>query len=96
MTKQLNPININDRTEVKIAVVAEKVSNIERSQDDMKTNFEKDLGELKTSIRDLISKIDGNYVTRTEFLPVRAIVYGLISLIVLAVVGAIISLVVLQ
>lgn len=49
-------------------------------------NIEKDVDEIKT-------KLEKNYVTREEFEPVKKIVYGLVALILIAVVGAMIALV---
>ena len=46
--------------------------------------------EKVTKIED---KLDGDYVTREEFDPIKKVVYGLVSLILTAVVVALISLV---
>jgi hypothetical protein len=47
----------------------------------------RDLDEIKI-------KLDGSYVTKEEFQPVKNIVYGLVALILVAVVGALVALVV--
>ena len=47
------------------------------------------IGEIKTEIRTL----KDDFVTQKEFAPVKGIVYGLVTIILLAVVGAIIALV---
>lgn len=54
--------------------------------------------EINQRIDHLESKIDSNYVTKAEFAaqvaPLKSLVYGLVGLILVAVVGAILSLVV--
>lgn len=47
----------------------------------------KELDEIKL-------KLEKNYVTAEEFKPVKTIVYGMVSLVLIAVVGALITLVV--
>lgn len=49
--------------------------------------IKRDVGEIKKSLQD-------DYVTRDEFQPVRNIVYGLVTSILLTVLGAILALVV--
>ena len=51
------------------------------------SNVEKDISELKKDLRE-------QYVTRTEFEPVQRLVYGLVGLVLVAVVSALIGLVV--
>lgn len=53
-----------------------------------------DVGYIKKAIDDLTLKVDHNYVTKEEFQPVKSIVYGMVALILIAVVGALIALVV--
>jgi hypothetical protein len=47
----------------------------------------KELDEIK-------SKLENNYVSQEAFLPVRNLVYGMVSLILVSVVGALITLIV--
>lgn len=49
----------------------------------------KELDEIKL-------KLEKNYVTAEEFKPVKTIVYGMVSLILMAVLGSIVGLVVLK
>jgi len=49
--------------------------------------LKKELGEIKNLVTD-------NYITKTEFEPIRKIVYGLVSLILVGVVTALLALVV--
>ncbi len=53
-----------------------------------------DIGYIKRSVDDLTVKVDHNYVTKEEFKPVKQLVYGLVALILTAVVGAIMALVI--
>jgi hypothetical protein len=52
------------------------------------------LKDIYDAVSDLRNEIGGKYVTKEEFAPVKAIVYGLVSLILISVVGALITLVV--
>jgi hypothetical protein len=53
-----------------------------------------DLQYLKQEIRDIKDSVTGSYVTKEEFSPVKKIVYGLVSVILLAVGGALINLII--
>lgn len=52
-----------------------------------------DLGYVRKAVDVLNEKIDHNYVTKAEFEPIRKLVYGLVGLILIAVVGAVMTLV---
>lgn len=53
-----------------------------------------DIVYIKKSVDDLTTKVDHNYVTIDQFEPVRRLVYGLVSLILMSVVIALLALVV--
>ncbi len=53
-----------------------------------------DIGYIKDDIKEIKYSISSNYVTKDQFEPIKKIVYGLVSLILVAVVGALVSLVV--
>ena len=55
---------------------------------DTKLNF------IMQSVKDIKQDLEKNYVTRMEFDPVKKIIYGLVGIILVAVVGAVIALVV--
>ena len=74
---------VSERNETRLAVMSEKVGNIEG-----------DVKEVKGDVKDMITRIENHYVTKAEFAPVKTVVYGLVSLIVVAVIGAVISLVI--
>lgn len=51
---------------------------------------------ISSDIKDINQKLDEKFVTKTEFSPVKTVVYGLVGLILVAVVGALIGLVILR
>lgn len=53
-----------------------------------------DLTYIKEKLNAVDNKVSSNYVSKEEFEPIRKIVYGLVSLILIAVVGALVALVV--
>lgn len=59
-------------------------------KDDAVKNYDK----IYTKIDHLEAKIESNYITREEFMPIKNFVYGLISLIVIAVGTAVITMVI--
>jgi len=52
------------------------------------------VANIDFTVKDIQRKLEGEYVTQSEFEPVRKIVFGLVSLILIAVVGALVALVV--
>lgn len=50
--------------------------------------------DLKDGMDEVNKKLNDRYVSKEEFEPIKKVVYGLVGLILVAVVGAIISLVV--
>ena len=54
------------------------------------------LENIQEDVRDIKRQLEGNYVTRDQFEPIRKIVYGMVSVILLAVVGALVAIVVQQ
>jgi len=48
---------------------------------------------IESEIKAIKEKLEKEYVTQDEFEPIRKVVYGLVSLILLSVVGAIIALI---
>ena len=49
---------------------------------------------IKSRVEKIDAKLEEDYVTHVEFEPIKKIVYGLVALILVAVVGAIVGLVV--
>lgn len=56
--------------------------------------FGRDLSYIKSSVDDIKNSIDSDYVSKDEFEPIKKIVYGLVGLILIAVVGALMTLVI--
>ena len=55
-----------------------------------------EVGFIKCEIREIKDKLEAHYVTQDQFEPIKRIVYGLVSVILLSVVGAILALVIKQ
>ena len=53
-----------------------------------------DLTYIKEKLNAVDNKVSSHYVSKEEFEPIKRIVYGLVSLILVAVVGALIAIVV--
>lgn len=53
-----------------------------------------DLTYIKEKLKAVDLKVSTHYVSKEEFEPIKKIVYGLVSLILIAVVGALVALVV--
>lgn len=51
-----------------------------------------DIGYIKSTVTDLKSSLQSNYIGREEFEPIKKIVYGMVGLILVAVVGALMAL----
>lgn len=56
--------------------------------------MQNDLTYIKEKLNAVDNKVSSHYVSKEEFEPVKNIVYGLVTLILVAVVGALIALVV--
>jgi Na+/H+ antiporter NhaC len=54
----------------------------------------KDIHSIKTNTKEIKDSLQSQYVTRNEFNPVKSIVYGMVGVILLAVLGALVALVV--
>ena len=49
---------------------------------------------VESKVDEINSKLDHKYVTREEFKPVKQVVFGLVSVILLSVVGAVVALII--
>jgi thiosulfate reductase cytochrome b subunit len=54
------------------------------------------ISSIQDDVREIKTRIDHNYVTKEEFDPIKKLVYGMVALILTAVVGALIALVIKQ
>lgn len=68
------------KNEIKLSVMSEQIRNMQI-----------DIAEIKTSLHDLVAKIDSTYVTKEELRPIKAITYGMVGAILMAVLGALIN-----
>lgn len=74
-----------ETVKTQVALIKRDMEYIKRAMDDLKVS----VNEVKKNTQD-------NFVTKAEFTPVRMVVYGLVGLLLTAVVGSLISLVVTQ
>jgi hypothetical protein len=58
--------------------------------------IESHINYMRNDIHDIKMNVQQGYVTKDEFEPIKRIVYGLVGLILVAVVGALLSLVVIK
>lgn len=56
--------------------------------------IQNDLTYIKEKMNAIDTKVSQGYVSKEEFEPVKKIVYGLVSLVLIAVVGALVALVI--
>ena len=56
--------------------------------------MQNDITYIKEKLNTVDQKVSTHYVSKEEFEPIKKIVYGLVSLILIAVVGALVALVV--
>ena len=57
----------------------------------MTKSDEVSLRDIYNSIQDFRDEVRETYVTKNEFLPVKSITYGLVTLIMVAVIGALVA-----
>ena len=55
-----------------------------------------DVRRIKTDVIEIKQRLDSKYVTKEEFDPVKKLVYGIVALILTAVVGALLGMVILK
>lgn len=65
-------------------------------RDEESNNIKLQLDYIQRDIKEIKDSLKADYVKREEFLPVKNIVYGLVSVILVAVIGALITLVIKQ
>lgn len=63
-----------------------------RSQDTQNALFAQSLLAIQGDIHEINLKLDSKYVTKEEFSTVKSIAYGLVSLIMVSVVGGVMAL----
>ena len=55
-----------------------------------------DVRRIKTDVIEIKQRLDSKYVTKEEFDPVKKLVYGIVALILTAVMGALLGMVILK
>jgi hypothetical protein len=76
--------------------MAKITQNNTKEINNLTTNVAVILSEMKTvkeDVKDIKDKLEKDYVTQDQFTPVKNIAYGLVSTILLAVIGALVALV---
>lgn len=56
--------------------------------------IQNDLAYIKRDIAEIKQEVTNGYVTRTEFEPIKKLVYGLVGIILVSFAGAVVSLVI--
>ena len=56
-------------------------------------NIETELKYIRRDLDEIKLKLNNNYVTQDQFAPVKSLVYGLVALLLTAVIGAMVTLV---
>lgn len=65
------------------------------TRDDIKLAvLQTDVNYIKEKLNDIDTKVSSGYVTKEEFDPIKKIVYGMVSIVLTAVIGAVVALVV--
>jgi len=54
------------------------------------------IGTIKRDVSEIKEKLESHYVTKEEFDPIKKVVYGMVSLILVAVIGALLALVIIK
>lgn len=78
-----------DNIETRMGIMENELKNLGKNLDEFKLNMKTDIEEVKRLLKD-------GFVTKEEFAPVKSIVYGLVTLVLISVVGALIALVVMH
>jgi hypothetical protein len=50
--------------------------------------------QLRVDVNEVKNKLDANYVTKDEFDPIKKLVYGVVSIVLVGVMGALLALVI--
>lgn len=83
-----------DKLTTDVEKLTAQISDFMRNSGNFDIGVGKDVEQIKKDITEIKLLITQNYVRREEFNPVQKIVYGLVSVILMAVLGAMIALVI--
>ncbi len=70
------------------------MTNMQQSDETKLAVIQTDLAYIKEKLNTVDQKVTAHYVSKEEFDPIKKIVYGMVSLILIAVVGALLALVI--
>ena len=84
----------NERMIERMARIDERQVQLAQTVRDLRLQITEDSVQLKHAIDQLALTLDAKYVTKTEFTPVRLLVYGLAGTVLLTVITAMLALVV--
>jgi len=73
--------------------LAEGVRTTNRRNDTSFAVISNDISYIRRDVSEIKQRLEGDYVTKEQFAPIQKLVYGLVSLILVAVVGALMALV---
>jgi hypothetical protein len=74
----------------------ESAKTFAKSAEESNAVLQNDISYIKKDVSEIKEKMESHYVTKDEFEPVKKVVYGLVALILVAVVGAAIALVIVR
>lgn len=73
-----------------------KKTSIEQSTETQIAVMVESVGTIKRDVSEIKEKLESHYVTKEEFDPIKKVVYGMVSLILVAVIGALLALVIIR
>lgn len=73
-----------------------KKTIIEQSTETQIAVMIESVGTIKRDVSEIKEKLESHYVTKEEFDPIKKVVYGMVSLILVAVIGALLALVIIR
>ena len=82
--------------EVKAQAVLDLAAATANTQSAVIATINSDIAYIKKDIADIKAKLENHYVTQDQFAPIAKIVYGMVSVILLTVLGAVIALVIIR
>lgn len=74
-----------------VSELTKTLNDFIKTSSNFDTGVGKDVTQIQKDIAEIKLLITNNYVRREEFLPVQKIVYGLVSVILLGVIGSIMA-----
>ena len=74
-------------------LIARLVAKLDYARSSDSAVIQNDISYIKTDICEIKIKLDGHYVTKEEFEPIKRVVYGAVGASLISLVGAILALV---